>query len=64
MADINPPRGNKRPDKNTTIAAGGKHYTASIHPALASLSDKFDDFFAEVASSEEEGSEIDNPELI
>ncbi len=61
VAEINPPRGNKRPNKATTLAAGGQPCPYSIHKALVKLSDKYDEFFAEYDSSEQE-EDVDDPD--
>lgn len=47
VADINPQRGNKRPDRETARAANASYSAYSIHPAIPKLDSKYEEFFAE-----------------
>jgi hypothetical protein len=63
VCDINPPRGNKRPNKSECLAAGGKFSSRTVHNLLTNMNTKYEEFFAEEDSSEENDSDPDNEGL-
>lgn len=47
VAKLNPPRGNKRPTKNSTKQANGRFSSKQVHHLLQKLSTEFEEFLAE-----------------
>ena len=61
MAKINPLRGNKRPTKEVTLAAGGKFSAKQIHAVLTTMNNAFESFLADKENTEGE-EDVDSPD--